>query len=410
MMKYFIKDTRKIMNVNQYYASLEQFLASLSLGNYDRINSGGSNAHIQAFLCKGKRYVVKYLRMGAGLVDGHDYQTFATKIDQIQYIHEFCPDLRQNFVTITNFYKGDDGAAFVMPFYDGQSICDLMEEEMLEHPNSIVVNRMFDRLSPIVTRLIRYGYLAKRYPSLSGSTKYFYIDRVLRRLSLLREYLDPYLFDENAKLIINGVECRTATRLIEELCARTEWQLMLLPPVLHFPVHGDLNLDNLILMRKSEKFVVLDPRGTLNPWDAIYDFGKMLFTLTAFHETMKRGFVILQTSPGVYEVAFNGGQSKPFQQAADAFVYFLIEHLEFQMLVQDDPRWLERLLFAHAFHALADAACRISDSKIRYFKNASAWQAQLNLAVGFYLLGTFLLENVMSVADPKDAAIQLPIL
>jgi len=52
------------------------------------------------------------------------------------------------------------------------------------------------------------------------------------------------------------------------------------------------------------------------------------------------------------------------------------------------------LLYAHAVHCLAEAACRLSDRKPRSYPGARGWDACVLLATGLYLIGLRLLNDL----------------
>lgn len=384
--------------------SLDEFLAALPLDDETRLEPGGSNADVRSFTLDSRAYVVKFLRRGQGLVDGHDLPTFVAKIAQIDLVHRRCPDLGARFVRLSGYYAGADGAALVMPFYQGRSIC-----ELLAAPES--AGAFFAELAPILDLLIRDGYLREESPAAPGDFDQLYVQRVERRMGVLRRYLPAALLDAPA-ITINGTRCRTVPALLAALRARPDLLRRLDPPRLHFPAHGDLNLDNLLLKPGAGRpdFVILDPRGTIEPWDALYDFAKMLFTLTGFHQAMRSGFAIDEpagttASRPAYLVRLRAGRVAGFERAAARFVDFLAGLPAFQTLVRADPDWRLRLLYAHAFHALADASCRISDSKERRLGTTHGWAAQLELALGLHLMGNLLLERLLSAPEPPPGAI-----
>lgn len=379
--------------------SLDEYLLSLRLEDKPSLKEGGSNARLHYFTLNGQSFVVKFLRVNDGIVDGHDLHTFTKKLDQIALIHQECPILSPYYVDVIDQYKGDDGAAFVMPFYHGTSLTHLLGA-------TDDVSAFFEQLTPILTILITEGYRHHQWVAKSGGFEQFYIQRIERRLQILRRYLPASIFD-SPTLTINGLSCRSVLRLIVALRAQPEILRRLDPPLLHFPVHGDLNLGNILLCseKPGPSYVILDPRGTVEPWDAMYDFAKLLFTLTGFHTAMRCGFDIQRPQDSAserptYIVRVRNSPFLAFERAASSFISFIARLPAFSSLVQTDPFWQIRLLYAHSFHALADAACRISDGKVRYFGPVNGFAARLELALGFYLMGNLLLERLVSA--PKD--------
>ena len=74
--------------------------------------------------------------------------------------------------------------------------------------------------------------------------------------SLFRELIDP------VELTINNVKHQNILSLIERINANSEL-LQYLSPTWVCRTHGDLHFDNILIDAGSEKFILVDPRGTL---------------------------------------------------------------------------------------------------------------------------------------------------
>jgi hypothetical protein len=128
-------------------------------------------------------------------------------------------------------------------------------------------------------------------------------------------------------------------------------------------VHGDLNLRNIVVPDEPSDdpshgtgFSLLDPRGTLDRWNPVYDLAKVLFTLTLFDDLMDGGALVDQRSAGEFTVALRVPRHR-------AWLALLLSDLD-RMLAEAGVRGelaVPQLLVAHATHVLAESACRISD-------------------------------------------------
>ncbi|MGY1943928.1 hypothetical protein ACW9G9_10930 [Nocardia asiatica] len=320
----------------------------------------------------GVGYVVKFVRAGTGLVDGHDALTLGRKADQIALIHRACPRLAARIVAPLLVYRGSDGCALLMPREDGTPLLEVLE-------NSGEHARFFDALAPILTDLIEHGYMASVVAAEPSTFARLHIDRVQRRLGVVLARLDPDLLDGGVR--INGRRCRSLEDLLADLRSRPRLLAALDAPVLNFPVHGDLNADNVFrrIGGGERDYFVLDPRGVTEHWDAIYDMGKLLFSLAGLHTGMRSGFEV-RRAPGAVEVDVRSGQTAAFESAADDFATFLAGLPAFGRLIEGDPHWLLRLHMSTAMHMLAEVACRFSDTK----RNPTA---RAELATGLYAMG-----------------------
>ncbi|MEV4020788.1 phosphotransferase [Nonomuraea angiospora] len=166
---------------------------------------------------------------------------------------------------------------------------------------------------------------------------------------------------------------------------------LLQPRFLCFPVHGDLNLGNILV--NTDGFTVIDPRGTLDYWDPIYDLGKSLFSLTVFDDVMESGLeVTRRIRSGVPEFDVRLLEDRTVDVALAMEFLTMLEDLPFlSRRHRYDPFWRERLLLVHAVHCLAEAACRISDDSPRAFGPHAGISARRLLAKGLHLIGIRLL-------------------
>jgi hypothetical protein len=194
---------------------------------------------------------------------------------------------------------------------------------------------------------------------------------------------------------------------IGELLARAERPgalPALQPAALWYPVHGDLNLGNLLIRpgRPGQEpgFTVIDPRGVTSHFDPVYDAAKALFSLTLFDAAMAAGFAIHREHGRDYTVRLR--EPAPALASAAAELPGLVASTGFfRALDRTDPLWRRRLLYAHAFHVLAESACRLSDQTHRALPGgATGRAARHELATGLYLSGLLLLDSLLS--GPPD--------
>lgn len=177
---------------------LDDLLSSLGLDLSEVCGGGGSNATVCRFQHEGRAHVVKFVRSGTELVDGHDAATLGRKADQIDLIRRCCPQLRDRVVAPVAVYRGDDGCALVMPWVEGTPVAQLLDEA-----GDPAV--FFAALTPILTELFDHGYAVSSTPAPPGTFARLHLDRIERRLNVVRANLDSRLLD--GELPINGVRC-----------------------------------------------------------------------------------------------------------------------------------------------------------------------------------------------------------
>jgi hypothetical protein len=384
------------MPVGSRCPSLHAFLGALPLDQAERLRGGGTPARARRFELDGRSWVVKYLPAGQALVDGHDSLTLALKIDQIALIRAECPALAPHYVEVVADYRGPDGCAFVMPYFPGENAMALLRcgpEAFAAWYGDVVAN------------LVRNGYATQRTSAPPDTLARLYIDRVHRRLPVLEQWLPSQaLADE---LAVNGEYCRSPLALIDAIERDIVLLDSLAPPSLFMPVHGDLNLGN-IRVADRDSWVVVDPRGTLEPWDVIYDLAKGILSLVVFEHALESGFRISLDDGAVprWAVSLLTPAGAAATRASDTVALHLTRIPELQELLADDDGWNRRLVFGVALHALADAACRISDVKEREGRDSA--RARAEVALGLWLVGTLLLERLVAAHEYDAAPSALP--
>jgi aminoglycoside phosphotransferase (APT) family kinase protein len=344
---------------------------------------GGSSATVwRVGTADGRRLAVKVLAHRDGLVDGHDLGTFVRKPRQIAAVRRALPGLRPYYTEVLGQWRGDGWAAYAMPAHDGRPITAPLDRGD--------VGTFLRDATAVFGVLTEHGYARRTFPAPPDHFTRTHLDRIHRRLPLLRAHLPADLFAD-APIVVNGRRCAPLSKLLDALAGRAA---ELRPARLGYPVHGDLNLGNLLLRNGSPEaeFTVLDPRGVLAPWDPVYDFGKALFSLTVFERAIGTGFAVHG-----HDVAFRDDRTG-YATAAAAFPDALAALPYFRDLDRVDPGWRTRLAFAHACHCLAEAACRLSDRRPRVYGAVRGADACVLLATGLLLHGIRLLDELLN--DP----------
>jgi hypothetical protein len=351
--------------------------------------NGGSSATVWlARTEEGRRLVIKALTERDGLVDGHDLATFLRKPRQIAAVHRELPGLSPYYTSVIGCWQGPGWAAYAMPHHDGRPIT-----RPLDGPQPDVDGFVRD-VSAVLRVVTESGYAQRSWPAAPDHFVTTHLDRIRRRLPMLRRHLPAELFADQP-IVVNGRRCRPLPRLLAEISANDDLLAALQPAQLAFQVHGDLHLGNVLLRRggPDPEFTVLDPRGTLEPWDPVYDFAKALFGLTIFERAITNG-LSLDTGRSEYTVSLLDHRDS-YLAAAGRFVPALAELPYLRHLNRADPNWRTRLRFAHTCHCLAESACRLSDRKRREFGEVRGWDACVLLSTGLLLHGIRQLDELL---------------
>lgn len=336
------------------------------------LDGGGSGA--QSLLARspeGRLLVVKVCADRADAVDGHDIGTFRRKRAQVEHLRRALPGLARHYPPMRAALEGDGWSATVTNFVPG---LDLVSYAEAQGPAAAQ-----QELRAVWATLADTGYRPTSQPAAAGHGWRQYAERIERRLPLLRTAVPTPLLDGES-VVIAGRRVPGLIRTLDRLFALSACGD---GAVTAAPVHGDLNLRNVVVpspsSRTGVRFQLLDPRGTLADWDPIYDLAKIVFTLTWFDDLMHDRVQVLPDTSGTGWTLYQAARHR-------AWLGLLVDDLP-AMTTEcgaSHPGGLQQLLFAHATHVLAEAACRVSDTAQP--ARAAARRATALLAVGILLV------------------------
>ncbi|MGV9214397.1 phosphotransferase [Micromonospora sp. RB23] len=362
------------------------------------ILEGGSSARVyHARRPDGTPMVLKVVAARPGTVDGHDLASFRMKESQIDLARRQAPRLAMRYQPIAASVHRPEWAAQVMPYFPSRDLAAPLRAGD--------TGAFFETYRMVATELLEHGYAATTAPAPADYLDRVVIERFFRRLPLLRRAL-PELTGAEV-LIVNGRRCRSPIRVLTELRDREADRLaQLAPRRLGFPAHGDANTRNVLVAPDGRDFRLIDPRGSTAPLDPIYDIAKALFSLSVWDPALRRGCVVqsLGGTPRSYRAGLRDSAEHPYRDAVLAFVPFLTQLPGTRGLL-DDPGWRTRLLLTHDLHVLSEAACRLSDDKLRRGADGQPI-TPVELAAYHYLVGALLLDDLvdqLATADEPDA-------
>ncbi|MDX6536901.1 MAG: hypothetical protein QOD37_1242 [Gaiellales bacterium] len=327
-----------------------------------------------------------------GVVDGHDLASFTAKLTQIEAIRARAPALAARYAPVVDVRAGDGWESHTTLWYESTDAAACLRdgegdvtrfERQCDAIFGDVFARGYDATAPVAAPP---GYLARTN-----------IGRFLRRFPMLERELPAALVGPE-RLVVNGVACRAPHVVLHELAGGAGPQLRHLGPTqLGLCAHGDANTRNLLVARargEDVDFQIIDPRGSTDSWDPVYDLAKIVFSLSVWEPALRLGFALAHDEDEGWRVGFGRPTYPGYRAAIDAFLPYAERADALAALRDRDPHWRTRLLLTHDMHVLAEAACRLSDPKPKWDCHGRP-STPAALAMGHYLLGTLLVNDLV---------------
>lgn len=139
-------------------------------------------------------------------------------------------------------------------------------------------------------------------------------------------------------LVINGRRYDNLHVSVERL-RRNARALQELSTVYHTPIHGDLTVDNIIVSRQDDHFLVLDPNNENTLSDPVVDLGKL-------YQSLHSGYEFLCQLP----TARVEGNALQFEEIMSSRYSELFTHLQRVLSERLPPETLRTVLFHEAVH------------------------------------------------------------
>lgn len=338
----------------------------------------------------GAAVAVKVCVERPGVVDGHDLASFTAKLTQIEAIRAGAPALAAHYAPVVDARGGDGWQSYTTLWYESTDAAACLRdgdvarfERQCDAIFGALFARGYDVSAPVAAPP---GYLARAN-----------LGRFLRRFAMLERELPAALLGQE-RLVVNGVPCRAPRVVVQELADGDGPPLEHLGPAqLGLCAHGDANTRNLLVgcgRGEDVSFQIIDPRGSTDPWDPVYDLAKIVFSLSVWDPALRLGFRLADDGDGSWRVGFGRSTYPGYRAAIHAFLPYA-ERADALAGVRDrHPHWRTRLLLAHDMHVLAEAACRLSDPKPKWDCHGRP-STPAALALGHYLLGTLLVNDLV---------------
>jgi hypothetical protein len=344
------------------------------------IHDGGSPARVYRVVHDSGPQALKVLAAGPGMVDSHDLDSFRGKITQLDRIRTLAPGLASRYLPVLHYLSGPGWAAYTTPWYESTDLAAPLRRRA--DPGGF-----YTRHANVAAALYA-GYAVASVRTPVDHLARVNLIRFARRYPVLAAALPPGLAAADP-IIVNGVRCRPPLAVLAELAGSLRLA-RLTPPRLRFCAHGDANTQNLRIGRRGD-FRLIDPRGSTDHWDPVFDLARTLFSLTVRDPALRLGFSI-EGGPA-YRVRFRRPTWPGYRAAAHGFAEHANRLDTVAGLLAGDPAWQERLLLIHDLHVLAEAPARLADQKPRTDSRGGP-SSPASLALGHFLLGTLLLNDL----------------
>lgn len=344
------------------------------------VHEGGSPARVYQAVHDSGPLALKVITVRPGVVDSHDLAAFRGKVTQLDRIRALAPGLASRYLPVLHYLSGPGWAAYTTPWYESSDLAAPLRRRA--DPGGF-----YTRHAGVAAELYA-GYAAASVRAPVDHLARVNLIRFARRYPFLAAALPPGLAAANP-IIVNGVRCRPPLAVLAELAGSLRLA-RLTPPRLRFCAHGDANTQNLRIGRRGD-FRLIDPRGSTEHWDPVFDLARTLVSLTVRDPALRLGFAI-EGGPA-YRVRFRRPTWPGYRAAAHGFAEHAYRVDTVAGLLAGDLAWRERLMLIHDLHVLAEAPARLADHKPRT-DSRGVPSSPASLALGHFLLGTLLLNDL----------------
>jgi hypothetical protein len=334
-------------------------LKRLGASHEAAIHGGGSGASAFVVDSPSGRLAVKVGRTATSMVDGHGGEDLVNKWRQLRLAWAQGEPIRSLYAKPVRLLRDADQVALVCAYHDASSVLTILD----------TTNEVPD-LSPLLSAYLHPSVSSWIRRGTPSDYRMAHIDRVRRRVSFVAahapEWLDVNDFHGVRVPNVNAVLALLDSESMVRRCT---------PGYVHFPIHGDMNLQNILWSPSGPKLI--DVRGVTTAWDLVYDLGKMLFDVLIYHDLARQHRA--RPAPGRCDQA--------------ASIMAQVDRSELgAWLSTNDPGWKDRLVVTVLLHALSEAACRLSVGV-----NAETARAQVSIGLTLWCRG---LHGLATLARP----------
>lgn len=367
---------------------------------------GSSSGYLLLIRNKDDEVFVRKIAVSQG-VHGNGTGKLESEINHSMYMqeNEHLDALNKDYISITRFGKNDNAVWCDMPFIQpGDNVMKAVHKNF-----GLSEERFFELFEELLSNIVPNGYMYRSETLLKDKGEQqldkLYLQRALTRVSDL--FTDSFDFDfyhdsepeivrekfSAPYLKINGQQYENPINILERIVANDEMKNILRPRLNGFCVHGDLTFLNMLFDPREDKFKLIDSRGFVGQWDPLYDFGKMLFSLTGFFNIVNDTYLVEERRDLGFVVGMRGKleTERKCRKIAERYLSFLEKSPAFASIRENEPHWKERILFGAAIHYLSDIPFRL-----RTDNSAKA-------ATACYLVGTVLLNKVADVMENDNS-------
>lgn len=345
------------------------------------VHGGGSDAAlVLAKTSSGGASIVKWARTSWGQVDGHGSDALVRKARQHIW-------LRRNADWFANTYprlllvRDAAGAFTVTDYIEAANLEDQIisgatgKDRNSESPVNFCINRYITIIESGLAAGVGHFH-SQNWPEIDSLTR---VKRRLMFISKVSEEISTSIASQWRSLD------RTISSLPGSPLSRLADLVSLNEPVRGFPLHGDLNLSNVLLSNSdTPRNYLIDPAGIHRWRDPLYDVAKALFHLALI--------IPIKISLSTEALRDTG---EVFQRLAVELLQ--VASTRNELAARSAVR---RLIGYYASHILAEAACRVSLAVQGHDLANNLVYARTYLAAGQTAL-----RGVFDIGDPAKVAL-----
>jgi choline kinase len=273
-------------------------------------------------------------------------------INEVNYILNLPSELKNYFPEVTKYDFSSS------PVYYEMKYCPYPSLKSLLFDQAISIMEAGNILEKVLDFMFSKVYTRNLTPTPLGYIRNCYSGKIRSRMQAAKS--KSRMFDkimEAPNLLINGVESKNVSTLLEEIDTNIKFLSKLEPPFVCL-THGDFKLDNILVDTGSGDFVLIDPRGKspigLDVDDPIADMAKLFTSCHGLYDLFYEDMFDLDIDepPTTINIKFH---SPKLVKDLDGICQTLLKILPKYPQLRKDKNWRKRLLFSEAMLIIANA-------------------------------------------------------
>lgn len=237
---------------------------------------------------------VQSIKITGGIVTKRATTGRAKLLREVEWLESAGRQYEEHFPRVIAVRVGLDWAEYDMPYYPWPNFSQLILSGSLSPLHASL------RLRPVVRFMFDSLYSGIRQPAARQFFLSNYLDKMRRRLETSRGCSARFDSLLNAdSLEVNGRRCLSPEVIAKSIEEQHDLLEALQPPATGM-FHGDFKPDNILLDPQSDRFVLIDPRGSTVTGEAqsdyIEDIAKLRTSTLALYDIARAGGYAVEVS------------------------------------------------------------------------------------------------------------------